>query len=92
MINPQFSIKINGVQDPAWDADIVEIVVDTSVYLPAMCTILLRDQQLVPGLPAFSHTDNMLAMLDFGCRKAGIVEHAEDRGRVIAVARFHHHD
>jgi len=62
MINPQFSIKINGVQDPAWDADIVEIVVDTSVYLPAMCTILLRDQQLVPGLPAFSHTDNMLAI------------------------------
>ena len=37
-------IKINGVPDLLLTADIVEVVVDTNVYLPDMFTILIQDE------------------------------------------------
>ena len=56
----EFTVKISGISDPMLFGDIVEIVVDTHVYLPDMFTILVADKQAVPGLPALMHTDNAL--------------------------------
>ena len=56
----EFTIKISGISDPFLFGDVVEVVVDTNVYLPGMFTILIEDKQAVPGLPALLHTDNAL--------------------------------
>jgi uncharacterized protein involved in type VI secretion and phage assembly len=56
----KFTIKISGISDPFLFGDVVEIVVDTNVYLPGMFSILIEDKQAVPGLPALLHTDNVL--------------------------------
>lgn len=56
----KFTLKIGGVADPTLFGNVVEIVVDTNVYLPGMFTILIEDKQAVPGLPALTYTDNML--------------------------------
>ena len=56
----EFKVKISGISDPLLFGDIVEIVVDTDVYLPGMFTILIEDNQAVPGIPALKHTDNAL--------------------------------
>ena len=56
----EFSIKISGISDPLLFGDVVEIVVDTNVYLPGMFSILIEDNQVLPGAPALKHTDNAL--------------------------------
>ncbi|MCP4142900.1 MAG: VgrG-related protein [Chloroflexi bacterium] len=56
----EFTVKISGISDPLLFGDIVEIVVDTNIYLPAMFTILIEDKQTLPGMPALTHTDNAL--------------------------------
>jgi uncharacterized protein involved in type VI secretion and phage assembly len=57
----KFSIKINGVpMPPIIYGDILEVVVDTDVFMPGMFTILLDDSPAVTGLPLLKHTDNAL--------------------------------
>ncbi len=57
----KFSIKINGVpMPPMIYGDILEIIVDTDVFMPGMFTILLGDTPVTAGLPALKHTDNAL--------------------------------
>ncbi len=59
-MNIRFSVQIDNVPDPLTFSDIVEIVVDTNVFLPGMFTILLEDRQAVPGASALTYTDNVL--------------------------------
>jgi hypothetical protein len=55
----KFLITINGVPDPMLSGDIVEVVVDTDVYLPAMFTILIQDtREPLTGL--LKYTDDAL--------------------------------
>lgn len=55
----EFSIKINGSPISATVfSDVLEIVVDTDVFMPGMFTILLSDIQANPGQPKLEHTDN----------------------------------
>ncbi len=56
----KFTLKIDGISDPELFGNIVEIVVDTNVFLTGMFTITIQDDQAVPGLPALTYTDNML--------------------------------
>jgi len=56
----EFKLKINGIPNPEIYGNIQEIVVDTNVFLPAMFTILIKDEQVIPGAPALKYTDNML--------------------------------
>ncbi|RLD08035.1 MAG: hypothetical protein DRI56_05965 [Chloroflexota bacterium] len=56
----KFTIKIGGMSDASLFGDVIEVVVDTNIYLPGMFTILIEDKQVVPGLPALTYTDNML--------------------------------
>jgi len=60
MTSNQFTLKINGISNPELDGDLLEIVVDTSLNLPSMFTIVLRDTHSAPGLPTLKYTDNML--------------------------------
>jgi phage protein D len=61
IIMDKFSIKINGMPLlPTIYGDIIEIIVDTDVFMPGMFTILLDDTQVVADLPALKHTDNAL--------------------------------
>ena len=39
-------------------SDLLEIVVDTDVFLPDMFTILLNDELVNPAQPHLEHTDN----------------------------------
>ena len=57
----EFSIKINGMPLPPMIAgDILELIVDTDVFMPGMFTILFNDSQVIPGAPLLKHTDNEL--------------------------------
>jgi phage protein D/phage baseplate assembly protein gpV len=88
----KFSLKISGISDPFLFGDIVEIVVDTNVYLPGMFTILIEDKQAMPGLPALMHTDNMLrfrigASVAIGAESEGIInnENTLIKGEITAI-------
>jgi len=54
---PEFSVKINGIPDPTLFGDIVEIVVDTSVFSASMFTIVIEEKPDIPGI--FTYTDNV---------------------------------
>ncbi len=45
---------------PTMYGDILEIVVDTDVFMPSMFTIVFNDSQAITGLPPLKHTDNAL--------------------------------
>ena len=73
----KFTLKFSGMSDSSLFGDVVEIVVDTNVYLPGMFTILIEDKQAVPGLPALMYTDNMLKFkigtsVEIGVEKSAI--------------------
>ncbi|HET8705005.1 MAG TPA: hypothetical protein VFM46_01785, partial [Pseudomonadales bacterium] len=55
---PQFSVKVNGVMDPLMFGYITEVVVDTNIFIPSMCTITLEDSMNTVGLTKF--VDNAL--------------------------------
>lgn len=55
---PEFMVTIDGVPNPALFGDTVEIVVDTSVFMPAMFTIVVEEKPDVPGV--FKYIDNAL--------------------------------
>jgi len=57
-INPEFSVKIDGIPNPALFGDTVEITVDTSVFMPSMFTIVIREKPDIPGV--FLYIDNAL--------------------------------
>ncbi|HAE58796.1 MAG TPA: hypothetical protein DCG54_04615 [Anaerolineae bacterium] len=57
-MNPEFSVKIDGVPNPAFFGDTVEIVVDTSVFMPGMFTIVIQEKPDIPGV--FKYIDNAL--------------------------------
>jgi len=88
----KFSLKISGISDPFLFGDIVEIVVDTNVYLPGMFTILIEDKQALPGLPALMHTDNMLrfrigASVEISAESEGIITNKNKliKGEITAI-------
>ena len=53
----KYSIKINKVDFATFFDDIVEIVVDTNIFLPSMFTMLVKDEFV---LGALKHTDNQI--------------------------------
>ncbi len=57
----EFSIKINGISLPGIIyGDILEITVDTDVFMPSMFTITLKDSPVVFSAPLLKHTDDIL--------------------------------
>jgi len=57
----ELSIKINGMTVPgALFGDVLEITVDTDVFMPGMFTILLDDTPAIQGQPLLKHTDNAI--------------------------------
>jgi uncharacterized protein involved in type VI secretion and phage assembly len=42
-MDEKFVITIGGIPDPVMFAEIVEVVVDTNVFLPTMCTVTIKD-------------------------------------------------
>ncbi|PKN93780.1 MAG: hypothetical protein CVU44_08165 [Chloroflexi bacterium HGW-Chloroflexi-6] len=55
---PEFSIKIDGLPNPSLFGDMVEVVVDTSVFMPSMFTIVIVEKPDIPGV--FKYIDNAL--------------------------------
>jgi len=48
---PSFSIKINGVAKDALLSHVLEIVVDTSIFMPSMFSILIQEADLEDRFP-----------------------------------------
>jgi len=42
-MNDKFKLKVIFIEDPMLSADVVEVVVDTNIFMPAMFTILIND-------------------------------------------------
>ena len=57
-MKPEFSVKIDGIPNPALFGDLVEVVVDTSVFMPGMFTIVIQEKPDIPGV--FKYIDNVL--------------------------------
>lgn len=54
-------VLVNGVPlPPNIYGDILEISVDTDVFMPSMFTILINDSPTIPGQPLLTMTDNAL--------------------------------
>jgi len=67
-MNDELSVKVDGVPLPgALFGDVLEITVDTDVFMPSMFTILLNDTPVVTGQPLLKHTDNAL-LFRIGCK------------------------
>lgn len=57
----KFSVFVNGFPlPPNIYGDILEIVVDTDVFMPSMFTMLINDVPTIPGQPLLTMTDNAL--------------------------------
>jgi phage protein D len=58
-IDTKLVVTVGLIPDLSLFSDVIEVVVDTNVYLPSMCTITIVER--VPeGSPALPHVDNML--------------------------------
>ena len=57
--NTKVIVQVGLVPDPGIFSDIIDVVVDTSVYLPGMCTITF-EERLPEGVSLFEHIDNMV--------------------------------
>lgn len=55
---PEFSLKVNGIPNPDLFGDVVEIVVDTTIFSASMFTIVIEEKPDVPGV--LKHVDNIL--------------------------------
>lgn len=55
---PEFSLKVNGIPNPALFGDVVEIVVDTTIFSASMFTIVIEEKPDIPGV--LKHVDNIL--------------------------------
>ena len=58
-------IKLNHILDPSLISDIVELVVDTNVYLPAMFSILIQDEYDV-DLGTLKYCDEKILLFSVG--------------------------
>jgi uncharacterized protein involved in type VI secretion and phage assembly len=54
------SVKINNVDISKFTGDLLEIVVDSHVFLPSMFTLLMNDSVIEPLSGALKYTDNQL--------------------------------
>jgi phage protein D/phage baseplate assembly protein gpV len=57
-MNPEFSVKIDHLPNPALFGDTIEIIVDTSAFMPAMFSITIQEKPDIPGI--FTYIDNAL--------------------------------
>lgn len=56
---PQVFVTIGGLPDPEEFSDILEVVVDTDVFQPAMATVVFKDK-VMPLTGIMKYADNML--------------------------------
>jgi phage protein D/phage baseplate assembly protein gpV len=57
-MNPEFSVKIDQLPNPALFGDTVEVIVDTSAFMPSMFSITIQEKPDIPGI--FPYIDNAL--------------------------------
>jgi phage protein D/phage baseplate assembly protein gpV len=62
---PELSFKIDGIPNPALFGDTVEVIVDTSVFMPGMFVIVVEEKPEIPGI--YKYIDNAL-MFRLGAR------------------------
>ncbi len=55
---PEFSVKIDHIPNPALFGDTIEIIVDTSAFMPSMFSITIQEKPDIPGI--FPYIDNAL--------------------------------